>query len=69
MESVSSTRNGGEKSNLGCPNQNHQCVRYYRTSHYKMNYMETSTGLKMVLNTDPGALGIPELLRTMYQDI
>ncbi|KAH7727882.1 trafficking protein particle complex subunit 1 [Aphelenchoides avenae] len=44
-----------------------QLVRNFRTSAYKMNYMETATGLKMVLNTDPDAAGIPELLRTVYQ--
>uniref|UniRef100_A0A914ZBK0 Trafficking protein particle complex subunit n=1 Tax=Parascaris univalens TaxID=6257 RepID=A0A914ZBK0_PARUN len=37
-----------------------QQVKSYETSQYKMNYLETPTGLKMVLNTDPGATGIPE---------
>ncbi|VDL67226.1 unnamed protein product [Nippostrongylus brasiliensis] len=32
-----------------------------------MNYMETPTGLKMVMNTDPSAVGIPELIRSIYQ--
>lgn len=32
-----------------------------------MNYIETATGLKMVLNTDPQAVGMPELIRSIYQ--
>lgn len=32
-----------------------------------MNYMETPTGLKMVMNTDPSAVGIPDLIRSIYQ--
>ncbi|KAE9416974.1 hypothetical protein Angca_003592, partial [Angiostrongylus cantonensis] len=44
-----------------------QLVRYFKTSKYKMNYMEIPTGLKMVMNTDPSAVGIPELLRAVYQ--
>ncbi|VDN36681.1 unnamed protein product [Cylicostephanus goldi] len=32
-----------------------------------MNYMETPTGLKMVMNTDPSAVGIPELIRDIYK--
>ncbi|VDL67013.1 unnamed protein product, partial [Nippostrongylus brasiliensis] len=45
----------------------HQLVRYFKTSSYRMNYMETPTGLKMVMNTDPSAVGIPELIRSIYQ--
>ncbi|KAK6738476.1 hypothetical protein RB195_020525 [Necator americanus] len=44
-----------------------QLVRYFKTSSYRMNYMETPTGLKMVMNTDPSAVGIPELIRAIYQ--
>ncbi|KAK6061036.1 Sybindin-like family protein [Cooperia oncophora] len=47
----------------------HQLVRYFKTSSYRMNYMETPTGLKMVMNTDPSAVGIPELIRSIYQVI
>lgn len=42
-------------------------VRNYKTSSYKMNYMESPTGLKMVLNTDPNANGVPDLVRGIYQ--
>ncbi|XGW11079.1 hypothetical protein V3C99_012521 [Haemonchus contortus] len=45
----------------------HQLVRYFKTSSYRLNYMETPTGLKMVMNTDPSAVGIPELIRSIYQ--
>ena len=43
-----------------------QYIKFFQTSGYKMNYMETATGLKFVLNSDPDALGIPELLRSIY---
>jgi len=32
-----------------------------------MNYMETQTGLKLVLNTDPDAIGIDDLIRAIFQ--
>ena len=44
-----------------------QQLRSYETSQYKMNYLETPTGLKMVLNTDPAASGVAELMKTIYQ--
>ncbi|VDO14528.1 trafficking protein particle complex subunit 1, putative [Brugia malayi] len=44
-----------------------QQVNSFETSQYKLNYLETPTGLKMVLNTDPNAAGIPELMRSIYQ--
>jgi hypothetical protein len=44
-----------------------QLVKSFKTSAYKMNYMETPTGLKMVLNSDPEAFDVPELLRLIYQ--
>ncbi|MFH4983711.1 hypothetical protein AB6A40_010420 [Gnathostoma spinigerum] len=44
-----------------------QQVRSFETSQYKMNYLETPTGIKMVLNTDPAATGISELLQTIYK--
>ncbi|KJH50667.1 Sybindin-like family protein [Dictyocaulus viviparus] len=42
-------------------------VRYFKTSSYKMNYMEIPTGVKLIINTDPAAAGIPELLRDVYK--
>ncbi|KAI1716463.1 sybindin-like family domain-containing protein [Ditylenchus destructor] len=44
-----------------------QLVQNFRTSSYRMNYMETNTGLKFVLNTDPDADGIPDLLQSIFQ--
>uniref|UniRef100_A0A0N5AKL4 Trafficking protein particle complex subunit n=1 Tax=Syphacia muris TaxID=451379 RepID=A0A0N5AKL4_9BILA len=44
-----------------------QQLKCYETSQYKMNYLETATGIKMVLNTDPAASGVPELMRQIYQ--
>ncbi|KAL3075748.1 hypothetical protein niasHS_012578 [Heterodera schachtii] len=41
-------------------------ISCFRTSSYKMNYMETATGLKMILNTDPDAVSIPELLQSIF---
>jgi Sybindin-like family len=32
-----------------------------------MNYIETPTGLKLVVNTDPDAVGIVELMRAIFQ--
>nr|CAD2159150.1 unnamed protein product [Meloidogyne enterolobii] len=41
-------------------------VHSYKTSSYKMNYMETATGLKMVLNADPDAVAIAELMQAIF---
>jgi hypothetical protein len=43
-----------------------QLLRGYRTTAYKMNYLETNTSLKFVLNTDPDAVGIDDLLHDIY---
>ncbi|CAI4229265.1 unnamed protein product [Auanema sp. JU1783] len=49
------------------PRDGNHTVKFYRTSTYKMNFLETTTGLKMVLNSDPGANGMPELMRQIYE--
>jgi len=41
----------------------------YRTSKYKMNYWESPTGVKFVMNTDLSCLNAKELLRVIYQMI
>jgi len=40
----------------------------YRTSKYKLNYYETPSGLKLVMNTDHGAAA-KDLLKTIYQQV
>lgn len=44
-----------------------QHVLNYKTSVYCMNYMETATGIKIAINTDPDADGISQLLQAIYQ--
>ncbi|OXA60837.1 trafficking protein particle complex subunit 1 [Folsomia candida] len=41
----------------------------YRTTKYKMNYWESPTGVKFLMNTDLNAPNIKELLRTIYQQV
>ncbi|CAG8440823.1 2162_t:CDS:2 [Ambispora leptoticha] len=38
----------------------------YRTSHYKLHYYETPTGLKFVINTDPAVDKLRPVLRQIY---
>ncbi|CAD5228877.1 unnamed protein product [Bursaphelenchus okinawaensis] len=44
-----------------------QMVESFKTSAYKMHYLETATAIKMVLNTDPDAEGIHQLLQKIYE--
>ncbi len=44
-----------------------QSVQSFETSKYRLNLFETPTAMKLVLNTDPTAVGIGELLRLIYQ--
>ena len=41
----------------------------YKTSHYKLHYYETLTGLKFVLNSDPGVESLQTALRQIYTQI
>uniref|UniRef100_A0A0N5BBS2 Trafficking protein particle complex subunit n=1 Tax=Strongyloides papillosus TaxID=174720 RepID=A0A0N5BBS2_STREA len=44
-----------------------QQLKSYTTNSYKMFYLETLTGYKLLLNTDPDATGIHDLLQTIYK--
>ncbi|XP_077285437.1 blocked early in transport 5 [Arctopsyche grandis] len=41
----------------------------YKTNKYTLNYLETPSGLKFVMNTDNQAQGVRELLRKMYSQV
>lgn len=41
----------------------------YRTSKYALHYLETPTGLKLVLNTDNAAVNVHELLQQIYSQV
>ncbi|CAB3397907.1 unnamed protein product [Caenorhabditis bovis] len=44
-----------------------QSINFYKTSTYKMTFFESPTGVKLILNTDPNASGVRELLQKLYQ--
>ncbi|CAD6190030.1 unnamed protein product [Caenorhabditis auriculariae] len=48
-------------------NDSNQTVNSFRTSAYKMNFLESATGVKILLNSDPAATGMPDLLQKIYQ--
>jgi hypothetical protein len=41
----------------------------YKTSHYKLHFFETLTGLKFVLNSDPGVESLQSALRQIYTQL
>ncbi|KAF9431567.1 TRAPP subunit bet5 [Entomortierella beljakovae] len=62
---VYSLRNLAKK--LGRSNQDGFIA--YRTSHYKLHFFETITGLKFVLNSDPGVESLQQALRQIYTQL
>lgn len=42
---------------------------YYKTSKYTLNYFETPSGLKFVLNTDNVTQNARELLQQLYKEV
>ena len=41
----------------------------YKTNKYSLNYLETPTGLKFVLNTDTSANDVREFLHKVYSQV
>ncbi|KAI8799924.1 Sybindin-like protein [Cladochytrium replicatum] len=41
----------------------------YRTNVYRLHYYETASGLKFVMNTDPGVENLSEAIRMIYSQI
>lgn len=54
---------------LGNNKKSHDGFIAYKTSHYKLHYYETLTGLKFVLNSDPGVESLQSALRQIYTQI
>lgn len=41
----------------------------YKTSKYTLHFLETPSGLKFVLNTDPHSQNVRELLQQIYSQV
>ena len=42
---------------------------YYKTNKYALNYLETPSGLKFVLNTDVHTQNVQDLLQLIYKEV
>uniref|UniRef100_A0AAF5CQ69 Trafficking protein particle complex subunit n=1 Tax=Strongyloides stercoralis TaxID=6248 RepID=A0AAF5CQ69_STRER len=50
-----------------CTKDSIQQLKSYTTNSYKMFYMETLTEYKLIINTDPDASNIHDLLQSIYK--
>ena len=41
----------------------------YRTNKYKLNYYETPSGLKFIMNTDLSVGNIRDIMKTIYRKV
>jgi len=48
------------------PTDSRQGFQNFQTNKYKLNYFETASGIKFVMNSDKRATGIQDLLRQIY---
>jgi len=62
---------GGNKGNLGMPNLPGQGCSFhsFRTNTYKLSFMESPSGIKLILVTDPRMGDLREGLKYIYNNI
>ncbi|KAG0629985.1 hypothetical protein M758_1G144700 [Ceratodon purpureus] len=62
---------GGNKGNLGMPSLPGQGCSFhsFRTNTYKLSFMESPSGIKLILVTDPRMGDLREALRFIYSNI
>ncbi|CAK9215903.1 unnamed protein product [Sphagnum troendelagicum] len=62
---------GGNKGNLGAPNLPGQGCSFhsFRTNTYKLSFMESPSGIKLILITDPRMGDLRDALKYIYSNI
>lgn len=62
---------GGNKGNLGMPSLPGQGCSFhsFRTNTYKLSFMESPSGIKLILVTDPRMGDLREALKYIYNNI
>jgi len=48
---------------------NETSFRFFKTNTYKLHYFESLSGLKIIMNTDPGVGDLREVLQFLYANI